>query len=50
MICKQDFICKKPEINYIKNYVNQSPSDSPLAHVFREVNQSKWLGKAFLLI
>lgn len=28
----------KPNLNYIPNYVNQTPSEPPLLHKFREVN------------
>ena len=29
--------------NYIKNYVQLTPSESPLNHKFRDVQKSKWI-------
>ena len=31
--------------NFIPNYVNATPSESPLIHQFRDVNKYKWINK-----
>ena len=40
----------KMKDNFIPNYVNASPSESPLIHKYREVNKKKWInGKGFIV-
>ena len=29
----------------IKNYVNETPSESPLIHKFREINKHRWISR-----
>lgn len=52
-ITKKGFICSIGNYSMdreIKNYVNETPSESPLKHDFRVVNKRKWMNnKGFIL-
>ena len=32
------------EKNFVKNYVNATPSDPPMLHKFREEKRDEWIG------
>jgi hypothetical protein len=40
----------KMKYNYIPNYVNATPSESPLLHKYRDVNKKRWINRNGFLI
>jgi hypothetical protein len=35
----------REKCNFIKNYVNATPSNPPVIYKFRDINKNKWINK-----
>ena len=40
----------KDNFHFIPNYVNATPSESPLNHNFRDINKQRWINKSGFIV